>query len=1432
MADVKITDLVDQQAIEKIKELNTEMVALVTTYTNTAKELAKGLEVNVKIVGDLDLLDKLYVTKAKEAAAALEKLKNVIAQQGQVIANTTPTVSRHLMEQERVNKAQRDAYTEHDKVKKLLEQFHDTYQDQLNSLAKINNELSANKKAQKENENALKNGQKSMADFKATQVELIAEHRRLSQEKRSLNQIMTAEEKAMQAPETSYKRMSQELELLKNAYKGLAEEGRNSPFGKELEAAIQNLDAHLKDVSADMGEFQRNVGNYAIAGQNGVVATESLVAVMNQQAVTMQDVADQTRILEEGKRLLNTEDANYQQTLDAVNAKLEENKTKLSDVTDILGREARSVSEAEAQNKRLSEAIKHIDLTSADAKKKLEEMRNQIERNKRTIADATGANEKFADSMLGLIGVNANLGSSLRTLGSGGNFIDGLHSKVKAFGQTLMGLLANPWVIGFLGLAAVGAAFKWWWDFNSGMEEASRLTDNFAKDSMKAANKTEEEMSQMSDKITSHMSAIADTLGNGYDETIGAANTMVQQFGVSWEEAMELMQQGYTAGANMSGNMLANIDRFGPALRDAGVSADEFMAILSNTRNGIFNEDGLQNILKAGTRLRAMTKQTSKALDDVGLSSQKMQKDLEDGTINMMEAVQQVAAKLKELPENSQEAGQIMKNVFGRTAAEGGMLLIESIADVNTNLQECIDSMDELGRVNNEQMNAQIELNEALNSVFKMSGDSFEIMKTKALTFATKALTNIIRCCADIVNWFIRMYNKSIVVRAVIQSYGNAFKNVWEVVKLVVTQILDSLKSVGTMIEGAVTLDWEKVKNGYLDGLKSLKTNLTNAGKTLGQNFSEAFNKTVEDKLQEVSIGYDNVDLNGIGASNNGNHDGTGTLPGNKGDKENEKANAKAAKDAEKRANEELKLLMELEEAKVALMVEGHEKDLALIRLNFKKKIDSIKGNSQTEIDLRLNYAMQCEYAVAECERKYREELSKINFENQLASVKKGSKEELTLRLAQIEKNRQAELKAAEKSGADVNLINEKFNLQRQEKLEEYAANRADILTKQYAKEQSDRDNAMMTELNALKTQYNEKLKAAKGNAAKMEEAEKELQRNSARIEEKYAQTSAKASIELLEKMLKEENLSAEDREKIEQDLTKAKMDMETLMADHAINETKRVTETEQEESEKRKASIKQWLQVAADSFNAVAELADALYESKIQKIEEEQERNDEAAEKEQARISDLVSKQVITEEEGEARKRAAEALTAKKNEELERKKAALKRKQAIWDKSNSVIQATIATSVAIVEALPNLVMAAIVGALGAAEIATILATPIPQYKKGTDYHKGGMAIVGDGGRQEVVLLNGKAWLTPDTPTLVDMPVGSSVIPSVAEFNDAFGGFPELIPSERPVINVKPYDDARLRRSVEELIYISKMMYRQQHRDAKERSFEIYKSKI
>lgn len=556
-----------------------------------------------------------------------------------------------------------------------------------------------------------------------------------------------------------------------------------------------------------------------------------------------------------------------------------------------------------------------------------------------------------------------------------------------------------------------------------------------------------------------------------------------------------------------------------------------------------------------------------------------------------------------------------------------------------------------------------------------------------------------------------------------------------------------------------------------MDGIDTVKKGYKDAAVSIAKDIADAFGEGIENiknkKLNEISVNFKPE----VSESSNNSKKTPGKIDYTVTEtNEEKKAREKAAKEAEKQAKEELKRLNELEESKISVMAEGHEKELAKISLSFKKKIDEIRGQSDTENALRIQLTEQCQQEISECELKYQKDLAKINLENKLASVEKGSKEELDLKLAQIEASRAIELKEAEKTGADVNLIHEKFNKEREKLENEHAAGLAQKIQERYANEQADRDNNMAAEINLLQKEYAEELAIVGNNEAKRNELKERYENKSAEISEKYAAQSAKASVKMLEEILANDSLSTEEREKLELDLAAAKIALEKSVTDTVIAENERKVKSDNDATAKRIANAQQWMQAASDSLNAINSLVSTVYDAKISKIEEEQEANTAAGEKEQERIAQLVEQNVITEEEGEARKRAAEEKTAKKNEELEKKKQQLQYRQAVWDKANNLAQAGIATALAITKALPNLVLAAIAGAMGAVQIATILATPIPKYAQGTDRHRGGPAIVGDGGVPELVIFGGKSWITPDTPTLVNLPEGASVMPNIIEY--------------------------------------------------------------
>ena len=542
----------------------------------------------------------------------------------------------------------------------------------------------------------------------------------------------------------------------------------------------------------------------------------------------------------------------------------------------------------------------------------------------------------------------------------------------------------------------------------------------------------------------------------------------------------------------------------------------------------------------------------------------------------------------------------------------------------------------------------------------------------------------------------------------------------------------------------------------------------------------------------------------------------------------------KEKREQEKALKEKLKIHETYQESELALMDEGLEKELAKIGVAYSKKIAAVKGNSKEEIATRQNLAKEMQEKLDEFTIKYNSDREKKDVENALAVVKKGSQEELDLRLHQLELQREAEIDAAEKTGEDVFLIDEKYAKKKQELYERHASDQVQLIAENAAHEQEIRDAAYVMDTLALKKQL------ASKEITQQEYAELEYQ-----LKLDYVRKTSEAAIDALESELATANLSTDKREKLEEKLAKLKADLAQKEAETEIDAINKVTKADEKAQKERQKNLKKWLQTASQAVGAIGNLVSSIYDGQIQKIEEEREANEEKYDEDIERIENLAESGAISEEEAEARKRAAKDQTEAKNKELEKQKQEIAHKQAVWHKGVQVAETGIATARGIMEAfqlgpIAGAVMAAVIGAMGAMQVATILATPIPSYAEGTkgnDRHPGGAALVGDAGKHEVIMYSGKAWITPDTPTLVDIPKGAQVFPDVdkvdiSNFDMPDWDFPTFSPTyfasssgETIVFN----DYSQLEKRVDRTNFLLMKSLKMQRQDASNREFELYK---
>lgn len=218
---------------------------------------------------------------------------------------------------------------------------------------------------------------------------------------------------------------------------------------------------------------------------------------------------------------------------------------------------------------------------------------------------------------------------------------------------------------------------------------------------------------------------------------------------------------------------------------------------------------------------------------------------------------------------------------------------------------------------------------------------------------------------------------------------------------------------------------------------------------------------------------------------------------------------------------------------------------------------------------------------------------------------------------------------------------------------------------------------------------------------------------------------------------------------------------------------------------EKKKKALKELADIAAklrekikkeneqetrERIDLEKQLATELRSLTLNLINGQIERKKEALDEELRLIDRNREREVELAGNNAARVAEIEARAAAAKESIERRRRQLDIKKAQFDKLNAIAQIVQNTAIAITANAKFPALIPLVIAIGAAQLASVIAQPIPKYKQGTQRHEGGLAIVGDGGKAEgITLPDGTVLKTPATSTLVDIPAGSKVHPDFSK---------------------------------------------------------------
>lgn len=644
----------------------------------------------------------------------------------------------------------------------------------------------------------------------------------------------------------------------------------------QLKASIKDLQQQEKDKTITTNEMK--------------VQTEAINATIKEYQYNV--------------RALQKEIQNNVRTENEQEGSLKQLRAQLSNAT----KQYDEMAKAEREGAKGQALAKHIN----DITDKLKQAEEETQRYYRNVGNYYNSMMQAADDLQGteFFGMDIVNDTEVSNIIKLAQNMDGLTGKLKAFGKTAIGLVMNPYFAALTGVVGVGMTFKWFYDYNKGLMEATRLTKEFT-------GYTGEALETMRNSIA----ATADTMGKDFNDVLATADNLMANYHLSGEEAMKVINDGFASGADLSGDMLNKIQQYAPTFHDAGISADQLVAILQQTRSGIFSDKGLDIITMASKKIREMNTATSASLDAIGISSKQVQQDLANGTKNTFDIIQQVASKMKDFGADSQQVGDVLKNVFGKQGAAAGIQLIEQLDTMTTDIEEVKKQTGEWGETQLENIKLHKELNSYLSSMFDMSQHGFEEMIEKGKMFGTKVLVQIMKGLFNTINYFIDWYNESLLLRGVINTLGTSFRLMWNAIKLVCNLGIDAFKRMGfaakgmlDILEGIVTFDLSKAQKGFKEifdisgTIKEAWHDIKNAGIEIGNSFADGFENTVNGRLNHLKL----ANLDGGATSSepvNGNKGTTaakGSTTKTKAQRAKEEAEAKAEAERRKKQEKEL----------------------------------------------------------------------------------------------------------------------------------------------------------------------------------------------------------------------------------------------------------------------------------------------------------------------------------------------------------------------------------------------------------------------------------------------------------------------------------------------------------------------------------------------
>lgn len=463
----------------------------------------------------------------------------------------------------------------------------------------------------------------------------------------------------------------------------------------------------------------------------------------------------------------------------------------------------------------------------------------------------------------------------------------------------------------------------------------------------------------------------------------------------------------------------------------------------------------------------------------------------------------------------------------------------------------------------------------------------------------------------------------------------------------------------------------------------------------------------------------------------------------------------------------------------------------AKFKFNFYQKTDEKKQDNSAEDKAERERKAQSALRILALERLKAEQEAVMNMENYTASFRiKAATNVAAIQKQIIEEAATTELENTkltadqrklieEKKADDLAKIDQELSVRRLTIAKSERENMAEIISQgaaDFEKEQQARFEAKLQadeeelnqrilqaqitrdqEIKLANENYQAKAEAAKGNAEEEAKLLQDLNKRKEEIDLAYQRTVLQNQIIFLKKRIELFRAEGKDVKELEAAVARAEAELSNYINSSVDKQTEKL------------GKLISALEIASNKFKDFSSFVSGMSQALATREKNQiQDQIDQIEKRKQAEI-ERINASADSEERKAARVKLIEARAATDRERLERKKREEDIKTAKLQKALTIMQIILTNALNVAKAVgsgnPAKVIYAI--AMGAAQLAVAIATPIPAYAKGkgpTDSYEG-PAMVGEAGREIGVSREGKVTMY-DRPTLTYLRKGDVIHPN------------------------------------------------------------------